>query len=362
MDTLKKGKTPMIGINKLCSIIYSIVMGSASGLVVKFVPSRRVVFGSAIMFFVAVLFPCLCSAEEPLCLDGNPQYPLIYANAREKSRLYLDLDSCTLISGNKDQFEISAQYINPKSPNADNACRFRKNEASGGELQVLKSFYRETELVKDWRTIPNPQDREYVMQRLDEKGSVNFRLADYYMFKCAYRHLFDVPYKDDVDDDSLRRTVLILPREEMPDGHHYLWDDGNFPRIWHHMEFAWYLDAGSAYIEEETEDHCILRILVLRTPQFHYNDIMPEAILSERILYDMEENKMYMWMWKNGWHYMPPDGSHAESGGNMHIGEAAFYLAYGARFYGADPTWNRSLNRYLDVFDDAFYEHLEGEA
>ena len=40
--------------------------------------------------------------------------------------------------------------------------------------------------------------------------------------------------------------------------------------------------------------------------------------------------------------------------------EDDFYLVYGERFYGASPKWHSRLNYYFDVFNDAFYERLEG--
>ena len=312
---------------------------------------------------LAVLASCFvipidgyCEAEETLFLNGDPQYPLIFA--KEMYRHYLDLDSCAIISDDEDGFEIYAEYVKPEP--FDNGHRygrhFRKNKE--GKIQVL---------VDDntrWVTFWNPHDGENVNRVLDEEGKIDFRLRDYYMFKCVYQQLFGKPYEDEFDDAELRRSVIILiSRKDRKNNSipQYLWDDENYSRVWTQMDDAFYLDKSSIYIEEEDPPHYILRVLVLRTRQHHYNDILPSAIWSERIMYDEEEEKMYAWWHRDKqWHYMPPHGSNAESGMGMSVGEAAFYLTYGEKFYGAAPKWHRFFKSYWDVFQDDFYERLKG--
>jgi hypothetical protein len=185
------------------------------------------------------------------------------------------------------------------------------------------------------------------------------------MFKCVYQQLFGKPYEDAFDDDELRRSVIILLSKEdiekkaIPK---YLWDDENYPRVWTQMDDAFYLDKSSVYIEEEDPPQYILRVLVLRARQHHYNNILPSAIRSYRLLYEEDEEKMYVETNNRRWHYMPPHGCNAESGLQMRVGEAAFYLAYGEKFYGAAPMWHHHFKSYWDVFQDDFYERLEGEA
>ena len=301
-----------------------------------------------------------CEAEESLFMNGDPRYPLIYA--KECYRHYLDLDSCMIISDNEDGFEISADYIEPNNTwKTRTTCRFRKNEVSDGKLQALSDY------SKDWQTIYNPYDEETIEQALEKEGRVYFGLGAYYMFKCAYQHLFGKTYEDAMDDEELRRSVILLisrgdrKKDSIPQ---YLWDDENYPRVWTQMDDAFYLDKSSINIEMEDPPRYILRALILSTPLLHnHKDIMPLSIKVERLLYDEEEEKMYAWWWQDmQWHYMPPDGCNAESGRGMRVGEAAFYLAYGEKFYGAAPIWHRRLNKYWDVFQDEFYERLEGEA
>ncbi len=315
---------------------------------------------------LAVLAACLvvpikgyCHAEESLCMDGDPRYPLIFA--KEMYRHYLDLDSCTIISDNEDGFEVYAEYIDTYFPanKRRHGRHFRKKKE--GKIQVL---------VDDntrWVTFWNPHDEETISRVLAEEGQISFQLGAYYMFKCVYQQLFGKPYEDEWDDEELRRSVIILLSKEdiekkaIPQ---YLWDDANYPRVWTQMDNAFYLDKSSIYIEMEDPPQYILRALILSTPMLHnHKDIMPLSIKVERLLYDEEEEKMYAWWWQDmQWHFVPPDGCNAESGRGMRVGEAAFYLAYGEKFYGAAPIWHRRLNKYWDVFQDEFYERLEGEA
>lgn len=285
---------------------------------------RRFVLGLALL--VVMLLPSRCHAEEPLFLDGDPRYPLIYAI--DYMRHYLDLDSCVLISGDANAFEISARYIDPKFPEIDHTYRFRKNEDSDGELEVWGCY------DKDWAAFPNPQDEEAIEWELDEKGRVGFRLPDIFMFKVAYQHLFGVPYEDDMDDEALRRSVIILPRgEERPRGHKYLWDDENYPQIYMHDSSAWYIDESSVFAESETPPRYILGIHILQTPNLHFNDILPTAIFTARFLYDDEAKEMSVWK-SNEWRPIKRAGSTVEMGWwALGAGAAAFRLAYGRDFY-----------------------------
>ena len=282
-------------------------------------------FSFVVALLIAVLFPCQCEAEEPLFLDGNPRYPLIFA--QDFMRHYLDLDSCVLISGDKDSFEISAEYIDPKFPELDHTYRFRRNEASDGELQVLGRN------SKEWAIFPDPQNEEQIEEKL-EKGIVSFWLAERYMFKLAYRHLFGVPYEDTMDDDALRRSVIILPRsEEKPGIHRYLWGDENYRRIYMHDSGACYIDQSSVFVESEEPPHYILRIRVLRTPNVHFNDIIPTSIFIARFLYDDENKVMSVWK-SHEWRPIKRVGSMAEMGWwALGAGASAFKLAYGRNFY-----------------------------
>ena len=312
-----------------------------------------------------------CHAEEPqMFLDDNPRFPLIYAREGALDRFnYLDLDSCTVISGDEDCFEISAQYVAlsffrdvapqyASSSKEEYTCRFRKNEESGGELQVWDEHYD-----KKWRTFIGPHDEEVIEQMLDETGYAGYSLSSYYMFKCVYQHLFGEPYEDDWDDEALQRTVMILPRGKKTERHRYLWDDENYPCVFaSKLDGALNLDKNSVYVEMESPSQCILRILVLHTPMLHYNDLIVDSIKSWRYLYDREEKKMYIWWPRSGgWRHFSPESDGTIDRRVRHVGEAAYYLAYGERFYGADQRWDPVLKRFVDVYKDAFYERLDGE-
>lgn len=272
-----------------------------------------------------------CHAEEPLFLDDNPRRPLV--SAQIGWRDYLDLDSCEVISNDADGFEISAKCNNPDFPDNDHIYRFRKNKESEGELQI-QDWYD-----KKWKTIYDPHDKETVERVLEERDYINFRLDDYYMFKCVYQELFGKPYDDDFDDEALRRSAILLWRDgERPGIHKYLWDDENYPKIWHHGGGQWaacYIDKSSLYIEDENPPFYTLQILMLDTPLEHYNDIMPRSISQARYLYDDENKIMYCNMYgKASWYRLNPEGSSKERGyWAFSAGKAAFRLAYGRDFF-----------------------------
>lgn len=299
-----------------------------------------------------------CYAEEPLYLGDNPRYPLLFALiwGRDDFRHYLDLDSCEVISRDEDGFEITTKYITTSKQSDEDheyTCRFRKNGDSGWKLQVWDEHYD-----KAWETFIDPHDEDTIEQRLEEKGIVRFRLSDYYLFKCAYKYLFNETYEDGTDEDALQRSVMILPREEKPRPHAYLWNDKNYPRVWRSSYYAVHLDKNSVYVEAEASPQRILQVLTLDTVLLHYKDIFPNAIYFDRFLYDEDEGKMYCWSpSKEEWYYLRPNSP----GRNVCIGEAAFYLAYGKKFYGETAEWSRRRTPYhWNENDTTFYERLDG--
>ena len=289
----------------------------------------------AVAFMMEVSNVGRCYAEEPLFMDGDPRYPLVFALkwGRDDFRHYLDLDSCEVISHDEDGFEIAAKYISSiEQSDRDRrcTCRFRKNEDSGWKLQFWN---------KGWKTFMDPHDEDAIEQMLEEKGIVSFNLDDYYMFKCVYQHLFDEPYEDDYDDDELRRSVIKLPRDGATwDIHHYLWDDENYPCVrGHNSDGAWYVDKSSVYVEMESPSQCILRILVYHTPQYHNNDMMTGSVSLYRYLYDKDEGKMYEWHWPSQkWMYSRPQPQGWIDYRVRNIGRYAYALVYGESFYKTD--------------------------
>ncbi len=308
-----------------------------------------------------------CHAEEPLFLDDNPRYPLV--TAQKGLRYYLDLDSCEVISNDEDGFEISAKYIYPRYRNNDYTCRFRKNKESDGKLQVRHWRNKEVRTIYDkkWRTIYDPYDKETVEQVLEERDYIDFRLDDYYMFKCVYQELFGKPYEDAFDDEALRRSAIILRREgERPDIHDFLWDDDNFPLIWHRgggIDSACYIDKSSLFIEDENPPYYTLQILMLDTPCKHYNDIMPRSISQARYLYDDENKIIYSnWSGKASWVRLNPAGNPREQGWwGLSVGEAAFRLVYGRDFFeGAQRDGYRYDSSTIYPSDKLFYTDADG--
>ena len=295
-----------------------------------------------------------CHAVESFFLDDNPEYPLV--SVVELHRQYLDLDSCEIISDDEDGFELYAEYfdlfLDPISIKGKHIYRFRKNDESDGVLQ----FWDDSR--EKWLPLPNPSDQEAINQALYETGHINFRPETYAMFKYAYKYLFNEPYEDGTDDETLQHTVMILSREEKPRPHAYLWNDKNYPRVWRSSHYSVHLDKNSVYVEAEASPQRILQVLTLDTVLLHYNDIFPNAIYFDRFLYDEDEGKMYCWSpSKEEWYYLRPNSP----GRAVCIGETAFYLAYGKKFYGETAEWSRRRTPYhWNENDTTFYERLDG--
>lgn len=308
------------------------------------------------------LFGC-CHVKEldlPMFLDDNPRYPLVFAIYPQGH--YLDLESCKVISGDEDSFEIYAEGVFHSRDSfvqrKDNPIyHFRKNEESDGELQFWESY------GKKWKTFPDPYDQEKNEAILDETGYVDYHFPVYYIFKYLYRHLFGKPYEDDIDDEALQHTAIIWQRRETVGFSDYLWDDKNYPLVWVCGGWTWYLDKSSIYVEMEEPPQYILRVLILEPTFLRYDDTLPRSIHSYRFLYDDDEGKMYKWSPKlEKWWYLEPDENDTSyNDGERYVGEAAFYLVYGEKLYDVFPRWHRARSPWLDIHDKWFYERLDGE-
>lgn len=302
-----------------------------------------------------------CHAEKlQLFLDDNPRYPLIFG--LNPHREYLDLESCRIISGDENNFEIYAEGIYKSTDVAVQMKEtpthlFRKNEESDEELQVWSKRNQE------WKTIPNPYDQEAISEVLEETGFFDYPFITYYRFKCIYQHLFGKPYEDDndelngIDDEVLQHSALIPQIRETSKIRPYLWGDENFPLVWICHEWAWYLDESSIYVEMESPSKYILRVIAVEQTFLHYDDSPPRTIRSYRFLYDEDEGKMYKWSpKKEDWFYLTPNKND-----DIYVGEAAFYLVYGEKFYDVSPRWRRKRNPWFNMDDEWFYERLDGE-
>lgn len=318
---------------------------------------RKVLLADCIAFLLVMHIFGICHAGDldlPMFLNDNPRYPLVFAIY--PSGHYLDLESCRVISGDEDSFEIYAEGVFKSLDGAvqrkeNPIYHFRKNEESNWELQFWKNSSNE------WKTFPNPYDQEKIESILDETGSVDYYFPPYYIFKYLYRHLFGKPYEDNIDDEALQRTAIIWQRRETVKFRRYLWNDKNYPLVWICGGWTWYLDKSSIYVEMEEPPQYILRVLVLEPTFLRYDDTLPRSIHSYRFLYGEDEGKMYKWEPKKEERfYLTPNKNDA-----IYVGEAAFYLVYGEKFYDVFPRWRRKRNPWLDIHDEWFYERLDGE-
>lgn len=157
-------------------------------------------------------------------------------------------------------------------------------------------------------------------------------------------------------------TLAVGHCEESLNIYNYLWDDDNYPCIARFNTAAWHLDKTSVYVEMEEPPQYILHVHVLRTPQLHYNDILPECTESYRILFNKEEGAMYEWLPQEEWHYLSLDKKNNGDAScvPLYAGEAAFYLTYGERFYDVAPLWFHRPNPWFKKHDKEFYDRLDG--
>lgn len=311
--------------------------------------------GIAFLLVMHVFGICHAKELEPF-RDGNPRYPLVRSWEMFGTIFYdyLDLDSCTIVL-DKDGFELSAvlchfkySHYGPKETYEIQACHFRKNAESNGKLQ----YWKDDEFGNnEWATIIlNPYDRESIEQTLDEGGNVGSPVGSYYLFKHVYQQVFGKPYEDDVDDEALKNSAMnyVAEEEKRRTIPHYLWDDENYPVMWaKNQELSWYLDKSSVYVETEDDSKHILRVLVLELPRYHNNVVMPLGIRSDKLLFDEEEGKMYVWGWgAKQWIYVEPDGMDTLSRKEKRIGNAAYKQIYGKHFYAGHR--NSSVSRKSD--------------
>ena len=238
--------------------IYGRAIGDVQDVPVRRIPCDRWKILVIIAFLSSSVFGH-CQAEEHLFLNDNPRYPLIFAI--DRNRRYLDLDSCAIISNDENGFEISAQCIcqdmESNEPEKNQTFRFRKNAESNWKLQVWEEFW--ARYSSEWRTIPDPMELKDIEQTLDTKGYINYHFPAYYLFKCVYQQLFNEPYKDNIDDEVLRRSAIIPQDRDTSKIDPYLWGDKNYPCVWMYQGWAWNLDKSSVYVEMEAPSQYILR-------------------------------------------------------------------------------------------------------
>ncbi|WP_432647736.1 hypothetical protein [Mitsuokella sp.] len=136
--------------------------------------------------------------------------------------------------------------------------------------------------------------------------------------------------------------------------------DTNFPIIYGHMGTAWYLDKSSLVCQDYNPPCYTLAINVIVVPNADRGNRDISQVQTMRFFYNLSDLKMYVDRntGSSDWRYLKPTGSEAESGLPMDVGEAAFYIDYGKKFYGSRNWYFPSLHKYLSVFPSSFYSKL----
>ena len=83
------------------------------------------------------------------------------------------------------------------------------------------------------------------------------------------------------------------------------------------------------------------------------------SVKTMRFFYNWNLREMYVDTTGNdGWRYLNPNGSWAETGVSMPAGETAFYLAYKMKFYGSKTFYNSILRKSICPYSDDFYSKI----
>ena len=144
----------------------------------------------------------------------------------------------------------------------------------------------------------------------------------------------------------------------------YYQDDTNFPMVWGHDGWATFIDKSSLVVQRYDPPYYIIAINVFYVDDGGYGTIHKYDTL--RFFYNYDTTKMYIDRTggSGDWKYIRPNASVSEEQHDgKNVGEAAFYLAYRLRFYGA-YRWKNTLilseDLYQQVFPDEFYRKIQG--
>lgn len=141
----------------------------------------------------------------------------------------------------------------------------------------------------------------------------------------------------------------------------YYNNDSRFPMIWGHTRVATFIDRTSIAVQRYDPPYYIIAVKVFYAPDGGYGDMM--GCHTERFYYNYDITKMYMdkKAGTNDWIYLYPTYHDTVNSENKTVGEAAFYLAYHMKFYGAYRWKDIQFpdSNYEDVFSDDFYRNLQ---
>lgn len=133
----------------------------------------------------------------------------------------------------------------------------------------------------------------------------------------------------------------------------------NYILIDGHMGTAWYLDRSSLVVQKYAPPQYIIAANVVTVNRADEGNTDISSVRTLRFFYNWDLRQMYWDRTGNdGWSYLSPRGSWAETGIRMPAGEMAFYLAYGLKFYGSLKWYDRYNQRYYSTYDEEFYDKV----
>ena len=147
----------------------------------------------------------------------------------------------------------------------------------------------------------------------------------------------------------------------------YLNGDRNLILCDGHMGTAWYVDRSSLVVQKYAPPQYIIAVNVVTASSAYNNENdfynggqgKINSVKTMRFFYNWNLREMYVDTTGNdGWRYLNPNGSWAETGVSMPAGETAFYLAYKMKFYGSKTFYNSFLRKSICPYDDSFYSKI----
>lgn len=147
----------------------------------------------------------------------------------------------------------------------------------------------------------------------------------------------------------------------------YLNGDRNLILCDGHMGVAWYVDRTTLNVQKYAPPQYIITVNVVTASSAYNNEEdfynggkgKITEVRRMRFFYNWDLKEMYIdTTGRDGWSFLSPTGSWAETGISMPAGEIAFYLAYKMKFYGSKQYYDSYLGKYTTVFGDDFYESI----
>ena len=156
----------------------------------------------------------------------------------------------------------------------------------------------------------------------------------------------------------LTALVALMPIAQAYDWQSHYNGDPHYPMVWGHTQTAKYIDKTSLNVQKYDPPYYVIAVAVFYAPDGGYGTM--NAYHVERFYYDIDCREMYYYNHHgNGnWIYFHPTYSFTENGERRDTGEAAFYIAYRMKFYGARKWKNDYNDEYSDVFSNDFYDKL----